>query len=194
MRQIINNGLKEKQLKNMKQNVSCGFVSEDAKIGKGTIIKIGAIIEEDCVIGRNCFIGYHAVLRKGTKIGDNSVFGTLSVSEGFNKIGSNTTIHSQNHITQTVEIGDCVFIAPFFCGANTKSIVHGRNLELKKEGYRIKFGARIAIGVFVLPDITIGREAFIGVGSLVTKDIPDFAIAYGSPAKVMGKVPENERL
>ena len=174
--------------------MSFGIVSEDAKIGKGTIIKHGAIIEEDCIIGRNCFIGYYAVLRKGTEIGDHSVFGTLSVSEGHNKIGSKTTIHTQCHITQTVEIGDCVFIAPFFCGANTKNIVHGRKFELKKEGYRIKFGARIAIGVFVLPDITIGREAFIGVGSLVTKDIPDFAIAFGSPARVVGEVPKNERL
>jgi acetyltransferase-like isoleucine patch superfamily enzyme len=175
-------------------NKSFGYVSEDAKIGRDTIIKNGAVIEEDCVIGSKCFIGYYAVLRRGTRIGDNSVFGTHSVSEGYNKIGSKTTIHSQCHITQTVEIGDQVFIAPFFCGANTKNIVHGRKFDLKKEGYRIKFGARIAIGVLVLPDVTIGREAFIGVGSLVTKDIPDFAIAFGSPARVMGVVPENERL
>lgn len=183
----------KRNVEKMSKNMRFGYVSEYATIGKDTIIKDGAIIEDACVIGRNCFIGYYAVLRKGTKIGDDSVFGTLSVSEGLNKIGSKTTIHSQCHITQTVEIGDCVFIAPFFCGANTRNIVHGRNFELKKEGYRIKFGARIAIGVLVLPNVTIGREALIGAGSLVTKDIPDFAIAYGSPARVMGEVPKNER-
>ena len=170
------------------------FVSERADIGKDTIVQTGAIIEDDCKIGSNCRIGYHAVLRKGTVIGDNSIFGTHSVSEGLNKIGSHVTIHSQCHITQTVEIDDWVFIAPFFCGANTRKIVHGRDYDLSKEGYRIKAGARIAIGVLVMPAVTIGREALIGAGSLVTRDIPDFAIAYGSPAKVVGVVPPEERL
>ena len=170
------------------------FVSEKAYIGEGTVVQTGAIIEDECKIGKNCRIGYHAVLRKGTLIGDNSVFGTHSVSEGFNRIGNHVTVHSQCHITQTVEIEDWVFIAPFFCGANTKKIVHGRGYELAKEGYRIKAGARIAIGVLVMPAVTIGREALIGAGSLVTQDIPDFAIAYGSPAKVVGVVPPEERL
>jgi acetyltransferase-like isoleucine patch superfamily enzyme len=170
------------------------FVSERADIGKCTIVQTGAVIEDDCKIGRNCRIGYHAVLRKGTVIGDNSIFGTHSVSEGLNKIGNHVTIHSQCHITQTVEIDDWVFIAPFFCGANTRKISHGRDYNLVKEGYRIKAGARIAIGVLVMPAVTIGREALIGAGSLITRDIPDYAIAYGSPAKVVGVVPPEERL
>lgn len=170
------------------------FVSEKADIGEGTVVQTGAIIEKECIIGKHCRIGYHAVLRRGTVIGDYSVFGTLSVSEGFNTTGNHVTIHSQCHITQTVEIEDWVFIAPFFCGANTKQIVHGRDYELVKEGYRIKAGARIAIGVIVLPAVTIGKEALIGAGSLVTKNIPDYAIAYGSPAKVVGEVPIAERL
>lgn len=171
-----------------------GFVSDNAKIGKHTIIKNGAIIEDDCFIGDHCLIGYHAILRRGTRIDDYSVFGTHSVSEGWNRIGSHTTIHSQCHITQDVEIDDYVFIAPFFCGANTKKIVHYRKFKLKKEGYRIKFGARIAIGVLVLPDVTIGREAFVGAGALVTKDVPDYTIVVGSPARIVGKVSKLERL
>ncbi len=170
------------------------WVSSKAKIGSGTIIQAGAIIEKNCVIGRNCRIGYHAVLREGTVIGDNGIFGTLSASEGHNKIGNHVTIHSQCHITQNVIIEDHVFIAPFFCGANTKRIVHGRNFSLILEGYKIKFGARIAIGVFVLPAVVIGKEAFIGAGSIVTKNIPDYAIAYGSPARVRGVVPVEDRL
>lgn len=169
-------------------------ISLNAVIGADTVVQHGAVIENDCIIGKNCRIGYYAVLRKGTMIGDNSVFGTLSVSEGLNRIGNNVTIHSQCHITQTVEIEDRVFIAPFFCGANTQRIVHGRNYNLVKEGYRIKYGARIGIGVLVAPKVVIGREALIGMGSLVTKDIPDYAVAFGSPAKVVGVVPDDERL
>lgn len=170
------------------------YVSDDADVGEGTVVQKGAVIEDGCKIGKNCRIGYHAVLRKDTVIGDFSVFGTHSVSEGENRIGNHVTIHSQCHITQTVEIEDWVFIAPFFCGANTKQIVHGRNYKLVKEGYKVKAGARIAIGVFVLPAVTIGKEALIGAGSLVTKDIPDYAIAFGTPAKVVGVVPLEERL
>jgi UDP-2-acetamido-3-amino-2,3-dideoxy-glucuronate N-acetyltransferase len=177
----------------MSQFKNC-YVSQKADVGEGTIVQIGAVIEDECKIGENCRIGYHAVLRRGTIIGDHSVFGTHSVSEGCNRIGDHVTIHSQCHITQTVEIGDWVFIAPFFCGANTRQIVHGRNFELVKEGYKVGAGARIAIGVFVLPAVTIGREALIGAGSLVTKDIPDYAIAFGSPARVVGVVPSEERL
>ena len=170
------------------------WISDGTKIGEGTIVQAGAVIEDDCVIGRNCRIGYHAVLRRGTRIGDNSIFGTLSASEGWNEIGSHVTIQSQCHITEDVKIEDWVFIAPLFCGANTMRIVHGRDYQLVKEGYTIKSGARIAIGVNVLPAVTIGRDALIGAGAVVTRDIPDYAIAFGSPAKVVGEVPEDERL
>ena len=170
------------------------YISPDAKIGVGTSVQAGAIIERDCVIGKNCRIGYYAVLREGTIIGDHSVFGTLSASEGYNRIGRNVTIHSQCHITQGAIIEDWVFIAPLFCGANTMRIVHGRDFPLVKEGYQIKFGARIGIGVNVLPKVVIGREALIGAGSVVTKDVPDFAIAFGNPAKQRGTVPIDDRL
>lgn len=176
------------------KTASTAIVSKDASIGEGTIVHDYAIIEEGCKIGKSCRIGYHAVLRRGTKIGDHSIFGTHSVSEGKNSIGSYTTIHSQCHITAGVVIEDRVFIAPFFVGANTPRIVHGRKYLLVLEPYRIKFGARIGIGVSVLPKVTIGREALIGAGSLVTKDIPDFAVAYGRPARVVRYVPDNERL
>jgi acetyltransferase-like isoleucine patch superfamily enzyme len=170
------------------------WVSDGAKIGEGTIVQAGAVIEEDCVIGRNCRIGYHVVLRRGTKICDNSIFGTLSASEGWNEIGSHVTIHSQCHITEDAKIEDWVFIAPLFCGANTMRIVHGRDYPLVKEGYTVKYGARIAIGVNVLPKVVIGKNTLIGAGALVTKDIPDNSIALGVPARVVGEVPLKERL
>lgn len=165
----------------------------NARIGKNCRIGHNVVIYGDCVIGDNCLVGDGAVLRPGTTIGNDSVFGTMSVSEGKNQIGNRVTIHSQCHITQTVVIEDDVFIAPFFCGANTKRISHGRDFPVLMEGYRIKRGARIAIGVLVLPDVTIGEECLIGVGSVVTKDIPDYSIAFGAPARVRDAVSEEDR-
>jgi UDP-2-acetamido-3-amino-2,3-dideoxy-glucuronate N-acetyltransferase len=104
------------------------------------------------------------------------------------------TIHTQCHITEGTVIEDYVFIAPEYVGANTMRISHEReNIPLVKEAPHIRFGARIGVNVTVLPKITIGREALIGAGAVVTTDIPDFAIAFGAPAKVHGEVPLEER-
>lgn len=170
------------------------FIGNNCEIGDNTIIHYGAFIEHDCVVGNNCRVGTHAVLRRGTQIKDYSVFSHLSVSEGNNCIGNHVTVQSQCHITEGIVIEDWVFIAPFFIGANTRRISHGRKkIRLIKEPPHIKFGARIAVNVTVLPKVIIGREALIGAGSVVTKDIPDFAIAFGVPAKVRGEVPTDER-
>lgn len=170
------------------------YIGDNCEIGDNTIIQYGAFIEYDCTIGNNCRIGTHAVLRRGTNIGNFSVFGSLSASEGNNYIGNHVTIHTQCHITERITIEDWVFIAPEFVGANTIRISHGRKkIPLVIEAPYIKFGARVGVNVTVLPRVTIGREALLGAGSVFTKDVPDFAIAFGVPAEVRGEVPENER-
>lgn len=170
------------------------YVGDNCKIGDDTIIQYGAFIEYNCVIGNSCRIGTHAVLRRGTRIGDNSVFGSLSASEGNNHIGNHVTIHTQCHLTEGIVVEDWVFVAPEFVGANTTRISHGRErVPLLKEAPCIKFGARIGVNVTVLPKVTIGREALVGAGAVVTKDVPDFTIVFGTPAKAYGEVPEVER-
>lgn len=170
------------------------FIGDNCEIGDDTIIQYGAFIEHDCIIGNKCRVGTYAVLRRGTQIGDCSVFGSLSASEGNNYIGNHVTIHTQCHVTEGIIIEDWVFIAPEFVGANTMRISHGRNnVPLIKEAPRIEFGARIGVNATILPKVTIGREAFIGAGAVVTKDIPDFAIAWGAPARVRGEIPPEER-
>jgi len=186
-------GKKVKLGKNMKI-LPLSYIGDNCEIGDNTIIQYGAFIEHDCKIGSNSRIGTHAVLRRGTKIGDYSVFGTLSASEGNNLIGNHVTIETQCTIADGIIIEDWVFVGPEFAGANTMNISHGRpNVPLVKEAPYIKFGARIASNVTVLPRVTIGREALIGAGAIVTKDIPDFAIAFGTPAKIVGTVSEKER-
>ena len=170
------------------------FVGDNCEIGDGTVVQYGAFLEHDCTIGNNCRIGTYAVLRRGTQMGDHSVFGSLSASEGNNNVGNHVTIETQCHITEGTVIEDYVFIASEYVGANTMRISHGRDsVPLVKEAPYIRFGARIGVNVTVLPKITIGREALIGAGAVVTSDIPDFAIAFGTPAKVRGKVAEEER-
>lgn len=161
------------------------------KIGKGTRVSATAIIEENCVIGKNCFIGHNVVMRPNTIIGDKTIIGHLTVFEGDCKVGSNCLIHAQCHITKGAIIEDAVFIAPGFVGCNDNDMLHMRRhvKEFKPNGYRIGYGSRLGAGVLVLPGINIGSNTVIGVGSIVTKDVPDFAVVYGnSPAKIKGLI------
>ena len=189
----------------VKENVTIGddviifpnvYIGENTKIGDGSIIQYGAFIEHDCNIGKKCRIGTNAVLRRETNVGDYSIFGSLSASEGKNWIGNHVLIHSQCHLTTGIIIEDWVFIAPLFVGANDPEMLHGRR-RVKKfvpQGPHIKFGSGIAVNVTLLPGVVIGRECIIGASSLVTKDVPDFSIAFGAPARVAKSVDEKWRL
>ena len=172
------------------------YIGENTKIGEGSIIQYGAFIENDCNIGSHTRIGTNAVLRKQTNIGDHSIFGSLSASEGRNWIGNNVLIHTQCHITTGIIIEDWVFIAPEFVGANDQFMLHGRRYIEKfiPKGPHIKFGSRIAVNVTLLPGVVLGRESVVGAASLVTKDVPDFTIVYGAPAKVAKTIEDKWKL
>jgi UDP-2-acetamido-3-amino-2,3-dideoxy-glucuronate N-acetyltransferase len=172
------------------------YIGENTRIGNGSIVQFGAFIENDCNIGSHTRIGTNAVLRRQTNIGDHSIFGSLSASEGKNWIGNNVLVHSQCHITTGIIIEDWVFIAPEFVGANDLQILHGRR-HIEKfvpKAPHVKFGSRIAVNVTLLPGVVLGRECLIGASALVTKDVPDFHIAYGVPAKASKEVDPKWRL
>lgn len=170
------------------------MIYEPVKIGQGTVIEPTAVIQENCEIGDNCFIGHYVVMRPGTKIGNNTVIGHLTVFEGECSVGSDCLIHAQCHITKGAVIEDKVFIAPGFIGCNDNIMLHQRRhlKEFVPEGYTIKHGARLGAGVLVLPGVTIGENAVVGVGSIVTKDVLAGTVTYGSPARINGVVKQEE--
>ena len=167
---------------------------DDIIIGNNVKFRPPCVIYWGCRIGDNSQISHNSNIREYTEIGARSVIGRGVYTEGYSKIGNFVTIETQCHITGKMVIEDNVFMGPNCTTTNTKTIVHGReNLKLIEKGPLIKFGARIGGGVTICPDLVIGREALIGAGAVVTKDIPDFKIAVGIPAKVIGEVPKNER-
>lgn len=169
-------------------------VHPDTRFGADVWLGDGVVIEDGCSIGTGTILSHHCILRPRTTLGQNCVIGHLTVFEGDSVIGNRVLIHAQCHITRGVVIEDDVFIAPFFCGANTPRIVHGRNYPLEINPYIIKRAARIAVGVIVLPGIIIGENSLIGAGSVVTHDVPNREIWFGNPATKHGNVPENELL
>jgi len=172
-------------------------IDRELVIGDDVIIRHGTIIYTSCKINSGTMIGHHTVIREATTIGSYCKIGHLVVIEGAVVIGDHTSIYSQCHITAYSDIGSYVFIAPMVVTTNDWIMDYERkNIRdnNKYKGVTIHDGARIGAGCVIFPGITIGREAKIGAGSLVTKDIPDYRIAYGSPISMGGFVPDDERL
>ena len=144
------------------------YVDEGAEIGRDTRIwhfsnvMSGARIGEGCSIGQNVNIGGRAVIGNGVKIQNN-----VSVYDD-------------------VILEDDVFCGPSCVFTN---VVNPRAFVERKHEYRktlVKRGASIGANATVVCGVTLGRYSFVGAGSVVTRDAPDYALVYGSPAKRHG--------
>lgn len=144
------------------------IVDEGAEIGAGTKIwhfchvMPGTLIGEDCNIGQNVFIG------PDTKIGDRV------------KIQNNVSVYSG------VRLEDEVFLGPSMVFTN---VINPRSHVNRRDEFQItlvKRGATIGANATILCGITLGAYAFVGAGSVVTRDVPDYALVHGNPARLQG--------
>lgn len=151
-----------------------------SKIGKNPRIRAGSVIYTNCEIGKNLETGHSVIIREENKIGnDFKIWNNSTVDYGC-KIGNNVRIHCNVYICQYALIEDDVFIAPGVMLANDLYPVNHDNLK----GPIIRKGARLGINATVLPGVTIGEYSLIGAGSVVTKDVPLYAVACGNPATI----------
>jgi acetyltransferase-like isoleucine patch superfamily enzyme len=151
-------------------------------IGENSIIRSGSTIYKHVVIGKKLRTGHNILIREHTRIGDNCVIGTQAILDGYIEIGNKSMIQSQCYIAQSVRIGNGVFIAPGCMFFDNKKIVLGEGLN----GATIEDYVRIGGGAKILPGINIGKYAFIGAGSVVTRSVASKAVVHGAPAEVKG--------
>ncbi len=152
-------------------------VSSKAKLGKNVSIWNNAQVREDAVIGDNVIIGKNVYIDKGVIIGKNV------------KIQNNVSVYYQ------ADIKDGVMIGPHVCFTNDKYNrainVDGspKSLDDWKPGkIVIEEGASIGARSVLGTDIKIGTFALVGMGSVVTKNVPDYSLVYGNPARLQGYV------
>ena len=150
------------------------------RIGAGSIIRSGSVIYSHVVAGRRLRTGHNVLIRENVTLGESCVVGTNAIIDGYVRIGDNSMVQSQCYITQAVLIGSNVFVAPGCIFMDNKKIILGEGLER----IAVQDFVRIGGGTKVLPGITIGEYALIGAGSVVAKDVPPKAVAYGVPARV----------
>jgi acetyltransferase-like isoleucine patch superfamily enzyme len=170
--------------------VTFGFPSRDrigkthfagTLIGKNAIIRSGTIIYCDVIIGDNFQSGHNVMIREKTRIGDRVAIGTATVVEGDTTIGNEVSLQSMVYIPTDTVIGDNVFIGPNTVLTNDR-YPPTRIGGLK--GPRIMHGAAIGANVTILPGVTVGEGALVAAGAIVTRDVPAYKLAIGTPAKI----------
>lgn len=144
-------------------------------------------------IGKGTKIWAFCNIQKGAKIGKNCQLSDGCFMEGKAVLGDNVTLKNGVSVWDGIVIGDNVFVGPNVTFTNDK-YPRSKNRNYKQEKIIVKTGASIGANATILPGVTIGKYALVGAGSVVTKDVPDYALYYGNPAKMMGKVKRNGKV
>ena len=143
-------------------------VDQPCEIGEGTRIWHYSHVMKDVVIGRGCNLGQNVFVASGVRIGDNC------------KIQNNVSLYTG------VILEDDVFCGPSMVFTN---VVNPRSEVVRKDEYKrtlVRRGASIGANATILCGTTIGTYAFVGAGAVVTRDVPDFTLVVGNPARNTG--------
>lgn len=144
------------------------YIDEPCQIGEGTKIWHFSHIMSGCKIGNNCNIGQNVVISPDVVLGNNV------------KIQNNVSVYTG------VVCEDDVFLGPSCVFTN---VINPRSHVSRRNEYRqtlLKQGCSLGANSTVVCGHTIGKYALIGAGAVVTKDVPDYAIMVGNPARLLG--------
>jgi acetyltransferase-like isoleucine patch superfamily enzyme len=158
-------------------------------------------IESDVSLGRGVVIFHPELVNLyGCRIGDGTKIGSFVEIQKNSSIGRNCKISSHSFICEGVEIEDEVFIGhgvKFINDAYPRATTATGELQNETDWtvLRTVVHSRASIGTnaTILPNISIGRGAMIGAGAVVVRNVPDHAIAVGSPARVVGDMRDREK-
>jgi UDP-2-acetamido-3-amino-2,3-dideoxy-glucuronate N-acetyltransferase len=144
------------------------FIDDGAQIGEDSKIWHFCHVMSGARIGRDCVLGQNVLVASGVVIGDNV------------KIQNNVSLYTG------VIIEDDAFLGPSMVFTN---VINPRSFVNRKDEFRptlIRRGCSIGANATIICGLTLGVYSFVGAGSVVTKDVPDYGLVYGNPARLMG--------
>jgi UDP-2-acetamido-3-amino-2,3-dideoxy-glucuronate N-acetyltransferase len=147
-------------------------IDAGCKIGAGTKIWHFSHVMPDCVMGQNCNLGQNVVVSPGVILGNNV------------KVQNNVSIYTG------VTCADDVFLGPSMVFTNVTNPRSGVNRRGQYQKTHVGKGASIGANATVVCGHDIGAYAFIGAGAVVTRDVPDYALVVGNPARQIGWMSE----
>ncbi|MFZ6033712.1 MAG: DapH/DapD/GlmU-related protein [Melioribacter sp.] len=151
-----------------------------------------AVVDDNVEIGEGTKIWHFSHVQSGAKIGKYCVLGQ-NVNVGNNVIiGNYVKIQNNVSVYEGVTLEDYVFCGPSMVFTNIKD-PRSKYPQVGSQYYiktLVKEGASLGANCTIICGITIGRYAFVGAGAVVTKDVPDYGLVVGNPAKLVGWVSE----
>src|SRR3954454_11139987 len=166
-----------------------GKESASMALGRGQ----HCIILDDVEIGEGTRIGNFVFIREKTIIGKGCTVGSYLDIEGDVRIGDFVSLQSGCYITRGVVIEEEVFLGPRVVTMNDRPMSYRRpSLGFDRRPPRILRAARVGGGSVLCPGVTVGENALIGAGAVVTRDVPDRMVVVGNPARIIGPVPNDQ--
>jgi len=152
------------------------------KIEQPYFVHESAYADEGAKIGAGTKIWHFSHVMKGAQIGEKCVIGQNVNVDGGVLIGNNVKIQNNVSVYTGVVVEDDVFLGPSCVLTNVSNPRSQVNRHSLYESTRLRRGCSIGANATIVCGVTIGRYAFVGSGSVVTKDVPDYALVVGNPA------------
>lgn len=149
-----------------------------------------AVIDEGCIIGKGTRIWHFTHIMSGCRIGENCNFGQNIVVSPDVVLGNNVKVQNNVSIYTGVICEDDVFLGPSMVFTN---VINPRSAVIRRDHYLKTFvrkGATIGANATIVCGITLGRYSFIGAGAVVTKNVADYELVTGNPARHAGWMSE----
>jgi UDP-2-acetamido-3-amino-2,3-dideoxy-glucuronate N-acetyltransferase len=151
-----------------------------------TTIHPSAIVDEGAQLGEDCRVWHFVHISAGARIGARCSFGQNVFVGNDVRIGDNVRIQNNVSVYDAVTLEDDVFCGPSMVFTN---VYNPRAAVSRKDEYRrtlVKRGATLGANCTIVCGTEIGRYAFVGAGAVVNRDVPDFALMVGVPARHIG--------
>jgi UDP-2-acetamido-3-amino-2,3-dideoxy-glucuronate N-acetyltransferase len=145
-----------------------------------------AIVDDGAVLGEGCRVWHFVHISAGARIGARCSFGQNVYVGNDVRIGDNVKIQNNVSVYDAVTLEDDVFCGPSMVFTN---VYNPRAAVARKDEYRrtlVRQGATLGANSTIVCGTTIGRHAFVGAGAVVHRDVPDFALMVGVPARQIG--------